>query len=434
MPEQVSRRTFVTALLGATLPGAMLGLEPARAAAQPAPVIRRQGNDSNCDWISAQNGVQNIGGDGERAYRLSRALVPQQARDYHEGFYTRFGPDGSDRPFGLDNLGAAPEAFVGVYEALGYDAVLLAGAPGAADIGLARAIYARLAERPGQAFAHLWTTTLPWRVGRTLEVPETGERVGLLYPYHEVVAFAAGDRPDAVVIVDGQLGRPYTIGVERLARDLRGFNRGIVVSASGDLAAHQRSQLLAAGQPYVAQPLGGVFLRTARELWGPRYTVWGATIGLPLRSADGEPGTVVLPGAHVHYERAGSGAVRLVDLGRRMAAELVAAGILYPEQLQANVLPTAMREWAAAELGHEERFSRSFGVPISGQIWVTQRQMREQIMRGLAHPIVDAVPDSSGYVIVIAERAMLAWSPLKGTFLVPLGRIYHEQLKRDVGL
>lgn len=58
-------------------------------------VIRRQGNASDCDFITDSNGVHNTGGDGEAAYWRVQALVPQEPRDYKEGFYTLQGSNGS---------------------------------------------------------------------------------------------------------------------------------------------------------------------------------------------------------------------------------------------------------------------------------------------------------------------------------------------------
>lgn len=400
--------------------------------------IRPQGNDSNCDFVAVHNGVQNISGDGAAAYHQARALIPQRARDYHEGFYTRRGPNGSDLPFSLDNLGTAPDAFVGVYEALGYNAALFSAAPGVADEGFAKAIYDRLAAHPQETFAHLWLTSFPYKAARNLTVEETGERVSLLYPYHEVVALAVPNQPNQVVILDGQVRRPYTMTLARLARELRGFNRVILVSRNaGTLADHQRAQLQEPGRPYVIQPLGGVFLYTARQLWGPRYQAWGETIGLPLRIRDGGEVTVVVPGEYVHYERSGTGEVKLAALGARMTQELEAQGLLAGPQQRPpalTALPKGMQLWAEEQFGSEQAFERAFGKPLTHEFWLTQEQMRQNVLRGLAHPLVSAAPPTDGFVVVLTERAMIAWNVTHGTFMVPLGRVYHEQLKRAVGL
>ncbi len=400
--------------------------------------IRPQGNDSNCDFVAVHNGVQNIGGDGTGAYQLARALIPQRARDYHEGFYTRRGPNGSDLPFSLDNLGAAPDAFVGLYEALGYNAVVLAAVPGNADEKFAQAIYARLAANPQGTFAHLWLTSLPYKAARTITVEETGERVSLLYPYHEVIAFAAPEQPNQVVILDGQVRRPYRMALGRLARELRGFNRVVLVSRNdGSLVDHQRSQLQEAGRPYVAPPLGGAFLYAARQLWGPGYRTWGDAIGLPLRIGDGEHMTVMLPGEYVHYQRAGVGEVTLAPLGARMIQELEGQGLLAAPAQRAPApasLPEGMRLWVEAQFGSAAAFEQVFGKPLTNEFWLSQEQMQGAVLRGLSHPVVSAAPLADGYVVLLTERAMVAWSPTQGTFLVPLGRVYHEQLKRAVGL
>ncbi len=400
--------------------------------------IRPQGNDSNCDFVAVHNGVQNIGGDGAAAYQQARALIPQRARDYHEGFYTKRGPNGSDLPFSLDNLGAAPDAFVGVYEALGYNAVVLAAAPGNADEKFAQAIYARLAANPHGSFAQLWLTALRYKAARTITVEETGEHVSLLYPYHEITAFATPEHPNQVVILDGQVRRPYLMPLRRLARELRGFNRVVLVTRNdGNLVEHQRSQLLEAGRPYVAQPLGGVFLYAARQLWGPGYRTWGAAVGLPLRVGDGEHVTVMLPGEYVHYLRSGAGEVTLAPLGVRMIHDLEGQGVLAAPAQRAPAppdLPEGMRLWVEAQFGSAAAFERVFGKPLTAELWLSQEQMQGAVLRGLSHPAVAPAPVSDGYVVVLTERALVAWSPSQGTFLVPLGRIYHEQLKRAAGL
>lgn len=239
--------------------------------------VRYQGNDSNCDYVAVANGVQNVGGDGEQAYWAARTLVPQGPRDFKEAFYTLLGPNGSDQRFSLNNLGAAPEAFVGVYETLGYNAVMLAATPDGVDLDFARAMRDRLVADPERSFAHLWITPRPYQArARMLRVAETGEEVALLYPYHEVTAMASAN-PEELVILDGRVGQPYRLPLEQVAYQLRGFNRVLVVSRNdGSLEDHQRFQVGQEGRPYVTAALGGAYLTAARMWWGGGYQTWGA--------------------------------------------------------------------------------------------------------------------------------------------------------------
>lgn len=397
-------------------------------------VIRRQGNDSNCDYIAVSNGIQNIGGDGALAYQRARALVPQGVFDYHEGFYTVYGPNGSDRPFSINNLGAAPEAFVGVYEALGYDAVMLGSQAGRADRGLAQALYDRLAQAPETSFAHLWITPRGYAVARRFTVDATGEVVDLIYPYHEVVAMVAPERPNEVVILDGLVGQPFTMSLDALAHQLRAFNKLLVVSAgSATLVDHQRSQAAQTGQPYVLAPLGGQYLAVARQLWGPQYGQWGAVIGQPFRVAVEGDTTVVLPGTYVHYERAGAQRPTLALLGTRMGHELEAAGVLATGTIQPWIdqpLPAAMQHWVVERFGSEAAFSAAFGKPLTAEVWISQDQMQQLVLRGVALPQAD----QAGYAVVLTERAMLAWDAVHGTFMIPLGTIFYAQHQRDTAL
>lgn len=392
--------------------------------------IRRQGNDSNCEYIAVSNGIQNTGGDGARAYQRARELVPQGVFDYHEGFYTLYGANGSDRPFSINNLGAAPEAFVGVYEALGYEALMLGREPGAADRALAQTIYERLAAAPETSFAHLWITPQRYSVARRLTVAATDEVVDLIYPYHEVVAMVAPDRPGQVVILDGLIGYPFTISLETLAYQLRGFNKVLLVSASdGSLAEHQRRQATQRGQPYALAPLGGQYLAAARRWWGRSYTEWGAVIGPPFRVAAAPEERVVLPGRFVHYERTGAQPPELALLGVRMGQELEAAGVLPAGTIQpwaARRLQPGMQGWVSAQFGSETAFLAVFGNVLTDEHWLTQAQMQQLVLRGVALPQAD----QPGYVVVLTERAMLAWDEVRGTFMIPLGQIYYEHDQR----
>lgn len=394
-------------------------------------VVHRQGNDSNCDYIAVSNGVQNTGGDGALAYQRSRDLVPQGVFDYHEGFYTLYGPRGSDRPFSINNLGAAPDAFVGVYEALGYDAVMLGRSAGAADRALAQTIYERLAQAPDTSFAHLWITPQRPSVARRLTVAATDEVVDLLYPYHEVVAMVAPDRPGEVVILDGLVGYPFTISLETLAHQLRGFNKVLLVSASGgSLRDHQQRQARQVGQPYVLAPLGGQYLAAARRWWGGAYQQWGQVIGPPFRvSSDLEP-RVVLPGRFVHYERTGAQQPELALLGVRMGHDLEAAGVLPAGTIQpwaARGLPAGLHGWVSAQFGSEAAFAAVFGSVLTDEFWLTPAQLHEIVLRGVDVPQAD----QPGYVVVLTERAMLAWDPVHGSFMIPLGQIYYEHDQRQ---
>lgn len=401
-------------------------------------VIRRQGNDSNCDYIAVSNGIQNIGGDGEKAYWLAREFVPQLPRDYREAFYTLLGPQGSDSPFSLDNLGAAPEAFVGVYPALGYNAVMLAAQPGAVDLAFAQAIRDRLIASPDTTFAHLWTTPRPYNPqARLLDLPETGEQVSLLYPYHEVAAMAVPGQPDRLLILDGLVGHAFTLSLEEVAYQLRGFNRVIVVSSNpGPLEAQQRFQMTQAGQPFVSDTLGGAYLTTARQTWGPAYQTWGRVIGQPYRVATGQNEMVVLPGEYVQYERIGTQPVTLAPVGKRMGEELVGmgvlpAGMLYPAHQPGLV--NGIRDSIAAQFGSVEAFQQAFGSPISAEFWLSHEQMAWFALRGEWHPLLE-YGQADGYICMLTERAMIAWNGQSGAVLVPLGRVYYRQQQRELGI
>jgi hypothetical protein len=415
--------------------------QPARSASfASAPrtyVIRRQGNDSNCDYIAVSNGIQNIGGDGDNAFWAARALVPQGGVDYREGFYTLLGPNGSDGPFSLNNLGAAPEAFVGAYQAMGYNAVLMGTRPGTVDLAFAQAIYARLAANPNGAFVHLWITPKAYNPrARTIQLETTAERVDLLYPYHEVAAIAAPDQSNQVMILDGLVGRPYAISLQKLASLMRGFNRVIVVSRNdGDLQDHQRFQLSQNGQPYVLPALGGAYLSAARQLWGAEYAGWGRPLEQPVRVVDGSGEKIVLPGMFVHYERIGD-SVTLAPLGVRMADDLIQNGVLASgmnQPLGAYALINGMRAWAEQSFGTVENFTRIYGQPLTGEFSLTADQLRWVVLRGLAYaPVERASPD--GFTALLTERAMLVWNSQSGTFMLPLGQIYTQQLRQDLGI
>jgi len=398
--------------------------------------LRRQGNDSNCDYIAASNGIQALGGHGEKAYWQIRALVPQKARDYKECFYTLLGPNGSDRPFTLNNLGAAPEAFVGVYEALGYQTVHLVASPHGTDRNFAQAIYDRLAADPKQTFAHLWITPSAYNPqARSLKVAETNETVSLLYPYHEVAAITTPDQPGKVIILDGLVGYPYAISLEKLAYNLRGFNHVILVTRGAEnLVQQQRFQLAQKGQPYVATPLGGRYLFAARQWWGPTYPQWGEVIGAPFRSGEGEK--VIVPGTYVHYERIGTQAVTLALLGTQMGTDLTKGGILQPDFIRPwaeFALPQAFRFWINETFPSEATFHHAFGKVIGAEFWLSQAAMEKDVLRGLPYPQVTENP-REGYICLLTERAMLAWESKKGVFMLPLGHIYEQQLRRDLGL
>ncbi|HEY0734813.1 MAG TPA: hypothetical protein VGD69_07880 [Herpetosiphonaceae bacterium] len=392
-------------------------------------VIRPQGNTSNCDYLAVYHGVQNTGGDGQLAYNLTRALVPQRPRDFKESFYTLRGPNGSDLPFSLNNLGAAPEAFVGVYEALGYNAVLLATQPGTANLEFVRAIRDRLAEQPERSFAHLWITPRNYGAPRRLRIEETGESVDLIYPYHEVTAMLDPVQPERLVILDGIVGYPFTLPLATIAQQVRGFSRAFVVSAGqGSLVEHQRFQAAQQGRPFVTPTLGGAFLYTARQLWGPSYATWGQVIGAPFRVDAGSETRVVLPGAYVHYERVNANDAGLASLGLRMGFELEQAGVLPPNTIQAqgdHRLINAAHSWAIEQFGSVERFTAAFGRPLTGELWIGQEAMRQHVLRGVYFP---PVTESSqpGYVAVFTERALLIWDAQHGVSLIPLGWIYYQ--------
>lgn len=396
--------------------------------------IMRQGNDSNCDYIAVANGIQNIGGDGEWAYWAARSLVPQQPRDFREAYYTLLGPNGSDHPFSLDNLGAAPEAFLGMYETLGYNAVFLESTPHVVDIEFARAIRDRLAADPDHTFAHLWTTPHSYNAhSRQLHIAETNEYVNLLYPYHEVAAMAAPGSDD-VIILDGLVGHPYRLSLHDLAYQLRGFNRVIVVSShTGSEEDHQRFQLQQRGQPYVSAPLGGLYLTTARALWGSSYHHWGRAIAQPYRmSADGTTRTI-LPGEYVHYERVTEHSVSLALLGVRMGHDLINAGVLPPEEMrlwEELTLPEGMQLWAQGHFGTAERFHHIFGRTITREFWLSHEQMQTYVLRGAPAQQIEQSAQP-GYICVLTERALIAWDEQHGTFMLPLGRVYYEQLRRE---
>lgn len=400
--------------------------------------IRRQGNDSNCDFITFSNGVANTGGDGEHAFWFSRAFIPQDARDFKEGYYTLLGPDGSDQPFSIDNLGAAPEAFVGAYEAYGYNAVSMASTPGTTDVDFVRAIYDRLRVDPAGVFAHIWITPRQYTdealYTRTITVTETGETVRLPNNYHEFNIMAAPDRADYVLVLDGLVGYPYAQSLEDLAVRMRGFNRAIVVSRNdGDVTDHQRFQMAQMGQPYVDHPLGGMYLRLARLLWGPAYRTWGGLIALPLAAPDADGNKVIAFSAYVQYERmVDSHDVQLAALGWRMHYDLQQAGILAPAASHTgHSLPAEMQPWIAEQFGSVAQFQAVFGQPIRAAFWVSPDQMKQTILNGAAHPVVDA-GRADGYIVVLTGRAMVAWHPETNAFLVPLGQIYYERLKAAV--
>lgn len=398
-------------------------------------VVRPQGNTSNCDYLAVYHGIQNTGGDGQHAYNLARALVPQRPRDFKESFYTVRGPSGSDLPFSINNLGAAPEAFVGVYEALDYNAVMLATEPGTANLEFVRAIRDRLAEQPERSFAHLWITPRNYGAPRRLRIEETGESVDLIYPYHEVVAMLDPAQPERLVILDGIVGYPFTLPLETIAQQVRGFNRAFVASAGqGSLVEHQRFQAAQQGRPFVVPTLGGAYLYAARQLWGPGYQTWGQVIGAPFRVDAGPENRVVLPGAYVHYERVDAKAAGLASLGLRMGLELEQTGVLPPNTIQVqsdHQLVNAARDWAIERFGSIDRFTAAFGRPLTGELWIGQEAMRRQVLRGVYFPPVSESAQA-GYVTVFTERALLIWDAQHGVSLVPLGWIYYQQQQIDL--
>lgn len=441
---QTAATTKLHAIYGDTLPAAYEPQHQTRDQTPPerrGPLyyfIKRQGNDSNCDFITYSNGIANTGGDGEHAYWFSRRLIPQDERDFKEGYYTRLGPNGSDQPFSIDNLGAAPEAFVGAYEAYGYNAVSMASTPGTPDAAFARAIYERLWDDPASVFAHIWITPLSYTeetlFTRTITVTETGEQVRLPHNYHEYAIMAAPDRPDYVVVLDGLVGYPYALSLEDLAIRMRGFNRAIVVSRNhGSITDHQRFQITQMGQPYVDHPLGGVYLRQARLLWGQDYQTWGSLIAPPLYAPDEAGNKVIAFSEYVQYERlVDSQSVQLAPLGWRMAYDLQQVGLLSPAEMPTGErLPVEMQPWIIEQFGSVEQFHAVFGQPISAPFWVSPDQMKNTILNGAAHPVVDA-GTADGYIVILTERAMVAWHPQTNAFLVPLGRVYYEQMKAAV--
>lgn len=399
----------------------------------PLTALRRQGRDSNCDFIAAANGVQAIGGNGDEAYARARMLIPQAAIDYREGFYTLLGPSGSDQPFSIDNLGAAPEAFIGVYEALGYDTLLLAAPPDQINYDFARAIRDQLAAAPATSFAHLWITPRAYTpYARTITLASTGEHAGMLYPYHEVAAVIDPQAADQLIVLDGLIGHPVAVALTDLAYQLRGFNKVLIVRRSGPSAEdHLAAQIRGSAQPYAVVGLGGAFLSTARQVWGAEYATWGRVIGPPLRMDNGAETVVRLPGEYVLYER-GAGGVTFAHLGAWMRDSLVARRLLAPAQLRPSELRSGMRGWAEGHAGSLERFHALYGAPLTDEVWVSAETFRTAVLRGIDHPLAHA--QASGYVIVLTERAMLAWSPEQGVTLVPLGQIYLRELSASLGL
>jgi hypothetical protein len=399
--------------------------------------VRLQGNDSNCDWIAAQNGVQNIGGDGAAAYNFARAAIPQRARDPRESYYTVWGPNGSDRPYSAANSGTAPDAWVGVYEALGYDATILSATPGVADRVFAQALIDRLNAAPDRTFAHLWITATAYNgTARTVRVDETGEDVAILHPFHEVVAFAAPGQPDRVLVADSLFRSPYVLTIDKLAYQLRGFNRVLVVGRNdGSLQDHQRAQIASLAQPYATPVLGGAFLYTARQLWGPAYNRWGALVGPPMRVEARTDARVIVPGEYVQWERRGTGEATIAPLGARMGGDLIAAGVLQPDAIglgEGRALPPAMQQWAEAEFGSLQAWERAWGLPISDEFWIAPNVMRSVVMRGQGHPLIDQ--SQGGFVGVLTDRAMLVWHPQHGVIMIPLGRVYYGQLRAELGM
>lgn len=405
--------------------------------------VRPQGNDSNCDYIAVSNGVQNTGGDGEYAYWRSRELVPQEARDFREVYYTILGENGSDQPFTPDNLGAAPEAFVGVYEMLGYNVVSLSTTPGSPDRAFAQAIRDRLAADPTRTFAHLWITP-PYfdSHARVITVPETGELVPLPYPYHEVVAMAAPDSNDAVIILDGLVGYPYALSLDDLAQKLQGFNRVIVASRhDGTLEEHQQIQIGQSGQPFVDYPLGGPYLRTARQFWGADYRTWGSFIGSPFKtiSTDDQREQITAFSDYVQYERLDARTVILAPLGIRMAQDLERVGVIHVDDIHwddAPPLSDGHRHFASETFRSEQHFFDVFGKTLTPEFWMSAQHMRTHVL--LDMPLLDHLPgyaqieDDDGFMCSITERAMIAWNQHTGAFLVPLGHIYYQQFVDSV--
>ncbi|MFD3167134.1 hypothetical protein [Herpetosiphon sp. NSE202] len=396
--------------------------------------IRLQGNDSNCDFIALRNGIQNIGGAGDAAYATARTMISQSPRDYYEGFYTLKGPNGSDQRFSLDNLGAAAAAFIGVYQALGYNALLLMAEPDQRDYSFAQSIVDQLLKNPHASFAHAWITPREYRRNaRNIVVPETNETVAMLYPYHEVAVFVDPRTPQQVIILDGLVGYPFALTLDTFADWLRGFNSVIMVSAeAGSIADHQRYQFAARTAPYVANRLGGPYLYAARKAFGSDYLQWGEVLGQPFRWHDQQLTKVVLPGTYVHYERVEAGPITLALLGTRMGYDLEAAGILPIGTIrpwEKTVLVNGIREWVIASFGSEQHFLAVFGNVLTQEIWLSQATMQQYVLRNIPNQRVDQ-NGIDGYIIVLTERAMIAWNAQQGTFLIPLGQIYDHELQR----
>ncbi|XSG77106.1 hypothetical protein ACP8Y2_08850 [Herpetosiphon llansteffanensis] len=398
--------------------------------------IRLQGNDSNCDFIALRNGIQNIGGAGDAAYATARTMISQSPRDYYEGFYTLKGPNGSDQRFSLDNLGAAAAAFIGVYQALGYNAMLLMAEPDQLDYSFAQSIVDQLLKNPRGSFAHVWITPRDYtRNARNVVVPETNETVAMLYPYHEVAVFADPSTPNQVIILDGLVGYPFALALETFAHWLRGFNSVIVVSAeAGSIVDHQRYQFTARTAPYVANRLGGPYLHAARMAFGRDYLLWGEVIGQAFRWHDQQLTKVVLPGTYIHYERIEAGPITLALLGTRMGYDLEAAGILPTGTIRPwedTALVNGIREWVIANFGSERQFLQVFGNVLTQEIWLSQATIQQHVMRNIPNALVDNV-GIDGCIIVLTERAMIAWNAQQGTFLIPLGQIYDRELQRTL--
>ncbi len=401
------------------------------AQAQPT-LIMHQGNDSNCDFIAVANGIHNIGGDGQSAYWFARSFIPQVPRDFKEVYHTYLGPNGSDQPFTIDNLGAAPEAFVGMYEALGYNAVFLASTPGIADRAFVHAIRDRLAANPYNTFVHLWTVPRPYNPhARAFYIPETGETSFFPYPYHEVAAMLSPDLQH-FIFLDGLASHTYMLTLQQVAHQLHAFNRVIVVSSNnGTIEDHQRFQASQTGQPYVAHTLGGLFLTKARQSMGSAYTRWGRAIGQPFMTFDGMQTHIVLPGEYVHYMRSvGSQEVTFAPLGRRMADELLGADILPAERFVPHESPTlqsGIQQWVMLQFGSVEQFEQAFGKPLTTEFAISQHDMQAHVLHWFPHAVVDASTNEY-FICVVTEHAMLAWHTTHGTFLVPLGQVYYKRL------
>jgi len=399
---------------------------PTRYTGSRAYQIMPQGEDSNCDYIAVANGVQNTGGDGAWAYRRAREFIPQSPREFKEGFYSVLGPNGSDLQATMDNIGTAPEAFVGFYEANGYNAVSMATPPGEPDLAFVKAIYERLAADPDKTFAALYIYSNNRDYGfrsRTVTVPETGERVEIPYLYHVVAGVVDPNLPNRIIILDGITRFPFAMTLEDLAYKIRGYNRVVVASRqTASLQAHQSFQLEQLGKPYVDTPLGGLYLRKAREVWGKAYGTWGKVIALPLKVSEGLTGTVALFGEYVQYEREGAGEPTLVPLGRQVAAELMREGLLKEEGLaQKQPLVAGQQSWVVDQFGSLEQFFTAFGQPLTGEFWLSTAQLQANVLHKQPHPLVDS-SRKDGYVCTLTERGMLAWNGQTGFFLVPLGR------------